>query len=130
MGGEAVHSRGPGVPALRPEASLRPRAGHDRAVVLACGAAAALPVLVAGARLVAAGFVPMNDRADAVARAYDVFTSWTPLVGPWSSTSTSVGEQTHHLGPLLYWMLAVPTRLGWDAAFPLTMALVNAACVA
>jgi hypothetical protein len=105
------------------------RSSADRGLVLATGLAAALPVLGSTLRKLTDGWVPQSDQAVAVARAYDVFTSWTPLVGPWSSTSISFDEPVHHLGPLLYWLLALPARLPGYAVFPLIMGIVNSAAV-
>jgi hypothetical protein len=96
---------------------------------VATGLAAAVPVIAATVRELSVGWVPQSDQAVAVARAYDVFTSWTPLVGPWSSSSNTLGEPVYHLGPLLYWLLALPARLPGSAAFPLAMGVVNTAAV-
>ena len=101
----------------------------ERRLVLATGLAAALPVIAATVRELSAGWVPQSDQAVAVARAYDVFTSWTPLVGPWSSFSKTLGEPVYSLGPLLYWLLALPARLPGSAAFPLVMGVVNTGAV-
>ena len=105
------------------------RFSSERWLIVATAVAAALPVIVSTVRGLTAGWVPLSDQAAAATRAYDVFTSETPLVGPWSSSSTSLGEPTYHPGPLLYWLLAVPARLP-VAAFPVTMGVVNTAAVA
>ncbi|MBA3262214.1 MAG: hypothetical protein H0T69_07060 [Thermoleophilaceae bacterium] len=105
------------------------RGPAERGLVLATGLAAALPVMAATVRELSVGWVPQSDQAVAAARAYDVFTSWTPLVGPWSSSSNTLGQPVYHLGPLLYWLLALPARLPGSAAFPLVMGVVNTAAV-
>jgi hypothetical protein len=105
------------------------RQGSDRFLTLATGVVAALPVLASTVRELAIGWVPGSDQGVAAARAYDVLTSWTPLVGPWSSTSRTLGEPVYHLGPLLYWLLALPARLPGSAGFIVLMGLVNAASV-
>ena len=105
---------------------LAPRDGRaERGLVLAAGLAAAVPVIASTVRSVEAGWVPVGDLGLATGRAYDVFTSWTPLVGQWSSgASAAVGEIAYSPGPLLFWLLAVPARLPGSAAFPVTMGLV------
>jgi hypothetical protein len=97
--------------------------------VLATGAAAALPVLIAIVRALADGWMVEGDQAIIATRAYDVLTSESPLVGPWSTSSVLIDEPTFSAGPLLYWLLAVPSRLPGVAAFPLTMGVVNIAAV-
>ncbi len=101
----------------------------ERWLVLAVGLAAALPVIASTIRALSLGWVPLSDQAVAATRAYDVFTSWTPLVGPWSSTSNTLAEPTYHAGPMLYWLLALPARLPGSAAFPVAMGVVNTAAV-
>jgi hypothetical protein len=101
----------------------------DSRLVLATGLAAALPVVASTVRGLAAGWTPEGDRAVIATRAYDVLTSLTPLLGPWSSTSTVLGEDTYHAGPLLYWLLAIPARLPGTAAFPVIMGVLNVAAI-
>jgi hypothetical protein len=105
------------------------RQGSERFLTLATGVVAALPVLASTVRELAIGWVPGSDQGVVAARAYDVLTSWTPLVGPWSSTSVTLGEPVYHLGPLLYWLLALPARLPGSAGFIVLMGLVDAASV-
>jgi hypothetical protein len=115
-------------PAARPSA---PDRSAERLLVLATGLAAALPVIASTIRALSAGWLPMSDMGIAAARAYDVFTSWTPLVGQWSWGATAtLDERTYSLGPLLFWMLAIPARLPGSAAFPVTMGIVYTAAVA
>jgi hypothetical protein len=101
----------------------------ERGLVLATGLAASIPVIVSTIRGLAAGWTPEGDRAVIATRAYDVLTSLTPLVGPWSSTSTGLPDETYHPGPLLYWLLAIPARLPGEAAFPVLMGLLNVAAI-
>jgi len=110
-------------------AARAPIAARERGLVLATSLAAALPVLVSMVRGLSAGWTPEGDQGIVATRAYDVFTSHVPLVGAWSTTSRLVDEPTFHPGPLLFWLLAVPARLPGDAAFLLTMGLVNAAAI-
>jgi hypothetical protein len=71
-------------------------------------------------------FTPNGDRAIIATRAYDVFTSHTPLNGQYSASSVLLHQVIHSPGPLLYWLLAVPARIG-PAALAITMGAANAA---
>ncbi len=95
---------------------------------MATGLAAALPVIVSTIRALQDGWTPEGDQAVIATRSYDVLTSITPLVGPWSSSSNLVGENIYYAGPLLYWLLAIPARLP-VAAFPIVMGAVNVAAL-
>ena len=101
----------------------------ERHLALAAGLAASIPVIVSTIRALAAGWAPEGDNAVIATRAYDVLTSLTPLVGPWSSASTGFTEDTYHAGPMLYWLLAIPARLPGEAAFPVAMGLLNVAAI-
>src|SRR5437588_2267819 len=59
----------------------------------------ALPVIVSTVRGMAAGYVPNGDRGVIAIRAYDVFTSNTPLIGQFSASSLLTGQPTHSPGP-------------------------------
>lgn len=97
---------------------------------LAAGLVASVPIIVSTAEVVAAGWVPYSDDAVVATRAFDVFTSRTPLLGQWSSGYSGVnGEATYGLGPLLFWLLAVPARLPWPGSFEITIGLLNIASV-
>ncbi|MDQ6810752.1 MAG: hypothetical protein M3Z95_02485 [Actinomycetota bacterium] len=75
------------------------------------------------------GWIPAGDQANIATRALDVFTSRTALVG----LHSDAGALTHHavygLGPMLFWLLALPTRIGGPWALALTMGLVNIAAI-
>src|SRR2546421_10483326 len=96
-----------------------------RLSAIAC-LAAALPAVVSTVRGVTAGAVPNGDRGVIATRAYDVFTSHTPLLGQYSASTLVVHRETHSLGPLLYWLLALPSRLG-PAAMTVAMGAVSVA---
>jgi hypothetical protein len=83
-------------------------------------------VIVSTARGLAERFTPNGDRAIIATRAYDVFTSHTPLDGQYSAASVLLHQVIHSPGPLLYWLLAVPARIG-PAALAITMGAANAA---
>jgi hypothetical protein len=96
---------------------------------LAAGAAAALPVCVTTLRALRAGWMPLGDQGIVATRAYDVLTSHTPLLGQYSEASVVTGRPTYSPGPLLYWLLALPARVGAPASLTLTMAAVNVASI-
>ena len=103
------------------------RPARGRGVVVAVGLLAALPVIVSTIRALAVGWIPIGDDAIIASRAYDVFTTHPPLLGQYSA-ATGDGTAVHSLGPLLYWLLAIPTRLGpW--ALVVTAGVVNVASV-
>ena len=63
-------------------------------------------------------------------RSYDVFTGHPPLVGMPSTGPTGVlAEQAFHLGPLLFWLLALPAHFLGPSSLAVTVGLVNVACV-
>ncbi len=111
---------------MPPDPTRRRLLGRVDPVVIACSLAMAGPVVGAGIRRAHAGWVPAADEAFIAGRAFDVFTSRTPLVGPHSLASAS-GQPAHSPGPLLYWLLAIPTRLGPTWTVPVFMGLINAA---
>jgi hypothetical protein len=104
--------------------------GGQRRLILAFGLVAALPVIVAAGHAIAVRWVPLSDLAYTAVKSFDVFTSRSPLVGQWSSGATAaVDEVTYSPGPLLFWLLAVPTRWLGPSAPAVTAGLVNVASV-
>jgi len=101
---------------------------------IAAGLAAAIPVLVSTVHAVSVGWQPAGDDGIIVTRAWDVLTSHSPLVGQYSEAGNVTGQVVHSPGPLLYWLLALPARLGSTASLAVTMGAVNTlaiiACVA
>jgi hypothetical protein len=88
----------------------------------------AVPVAVATARAIGWGWSPGGDEGVIAARSFDVLTTHPPLLGQYSQVSDLVGHPTYALGPLLYWVLALPAHLG-SAALVLAMGALNAAAV-
>ncbi|MEA2272013.1 MAG: hypothetical protein QOI98_721, partial [Solirubrobacteraceae bacterium] len=97
-------------------------------VVLATGLAAALPVIVSTIRAVKAGWLPLGDDAMIVVRALDVLSTHSPLVGAHSASSSVIGAPVASPGPMLFWLLALPARLG-HVAPAIAMGAVNTAAV-
>jgi hypothetical protein len=95
---------------------------------LATGLVAAVPVIVSAVNAVSWRWYPIGDRAEIVTRAYDVLSSHSPLLGQYSAASGVLGQGSYSLGPLLYWVLAVPARIGGYAP-AIVLALVNVGCV-
>jgi hypothetical protein len=98
---------------------------YRRLLTLAIGLCAALPVVTAAVRALHEGWQPVADRGIIATRAFDVFSSHTPLFGQYSFTSTVVGKLTYSLGPMLYWLLAPAAHIGAPQSFVWTMAAVN-----
>jgi hypothetical protein len=101
-----------------------------QALTLATGLAASVPVIAATVKAVRDGWVPTADQAIIATRSYDVFTSHTPLVGQYSYAGHVTGKLTHSLGPMLYWLLAIPAHFGSTASITVTMAAANALSIA
>src|SRR3954471_10157082 len=97
-------------------------------LVLATGAAASVPVVVSTANAVSAGWLPLGDDAITAVRSYDVLSTHPPLLGPISTSSLLIGHPVLSPGPMLFWLLALPVRLG--ALGPaIAIGLVDVACV-
>jgi MYXO-CTERM domain-containing protein len=101
----------------------------ERRLVLVVGLLAAAPVLISAVSAALAGWTPVFDDAIVALRAFDVLSSHSPLVGQYSDASLRGAQPVFNAGPLLFWLLAVPTRLPGDWALPLTMGLVNTASI-
>ena len=97
-------------------------------LVLITGLAAALPVIVATIHAAVAGWVPLGDDAIIVVRSYDVLSTHPPLLGPISTSSQLIGHPVLSPGPMLFWLLALPARLG-SLGPPIAMGIVNTALI-
>jgi hypothetical protein len=96
-----------------------------RALTLAVGLSASVPVIVATVNAVRDRWVPGADQGIIATRAYDVFTSHAPLVGQYTLAGQVTGKVTHSLGPMLFWLLALPARFGGPTSMTWTMGAVN-----
>jgi hypothetical protein len=94
-------------------------------LTLAAGLGAAVPVIVATVNAVRDHWEPGADQGIIATRAYDVLSSHTPLVGQYTLAGDVTGHVTHGLGPMLYWLLALPARFGTPASVTMTMGAVN-----
>ena len=101
----------------------------ERLLALAVGVGAAGPVLAVTLRALLDRWLPAGDQAIIATRAYDVFTSHTPLVGQHSDAEAVTHHAVYSLGPVLYWLLAIPARFASPGALTLTMGVINAAAI-
>jgi hypothetical protein len=92
------------------------------------GLLAAIPVIVATAHALDFGWTPSSDDGVIALRAFDVLSTHPPLVGQYSQSSPLIGEPTYSLGPMLYWLLAIPAHMG-PTAIVLTTGAVSTAAV-
>jgi hypothetical protein len=119
---EAPHEESPHTesPHTAPHSRLR-----EWLLTLLAGLAAAIPVIASTVDALRAGWVPVADRGIIATRAHDVLTSHMPLVGQYTLAGEVTGEVTHSLGPMLFWLLALPAHHGSDVGMTVTMGAVN-----
>lgn len=98
-------------------------------LTLATGLAASIPVIVATVHAVEVDWVPLADRGIIATRAHDVFTSHAPLVGQYSLAGEATGRLTHSLGPMLFWLLAIPAHAGSTAGMTVTIGVMNTVAI-
>jgi hypothetical protein len=96
---------------------------------VAAGLAASVPVIVSTVNAVRAGWEPDGDDGIILTRALDVFSGHTPLIGQFSEAGNVTGQIVHSPGPMLYWLLAIPVRLGGPASAAIAMGVLNTLCV-
>jgi hypothetical protein len=79
-------------------------------------------ILVPTIMELARGWRPVRDDAMVSIGAYRVFSSHSPTLGVWSQGSQGLRHAFFDLGPLMFWLLAVPVRIDpnqgakWGAA--------------
>lgn len=111
-------------PERSPQERIRQRPA-DRRLTIVVGVCAAGPVMASTIRALIQGWMPAGDQAIIATRAYDVFTSHTPLVGQHSDATAVTHHTLYSLGPMLFWLLALPARFGSPETLALTMGVVN-----
>ncbi|HXH56486.1 hypothetical protein [Iamia sp.] len=109
-----------------PTAWLRPRQQWLAWLAIAVAVA---PIVVAAARAVLGGWVPLGDNAYFTVRSRDVLGPVHPLLGAWSSGSKSTGTPVNNLGPLQLDLLAPFTKVGSAAGTAIGVAVLNFASV-
>ncbi|MGA2037528.1 MAG: hypothetical protein ABSH04_08110, partial [Acidimicrobiales bacterium] len=68
------------------------------------------------------GWRALFDDATTSTRAFEVFSTHSSLLGPYSTASSTASHTVYGLGPLMFWLLALPVHLSaqgalWGAAF-------------
>ncbi|HWX96414.1 MAG TPA: hypothetical protein VNZ01_06130 [Solirubrobacteraceae bacterium] len=109
--------------------ATRQRVDHGLWLALALGVCASGPVIAATIHGLIDGWLPAGDQANIATRAYDVLTSHSSLVGLHSDASAAINQPVYSLGPMLFWLLALPARLGSPGWMTLTMGLVNTGAI-
>ena len=102
---------------------------QSRWLTLVVGICAAGPVIASTLRALVHGWLPAGDQAIIATRAYDVLTSRTPLVGQHSDASALIHHTLYSLGPMLFWLLALPVRIADPWSLAVTMGLLNSAAI-
>jgi hypothetical protein len=97
-------------------------------LVLVTGLAASLPVIVSTVNAMSNGWLPLGDDAITAVRSFDVLSTHPPLLGPISSSGMLIGHAVQSPGPMLFWLLAIPVRLG-PLGPAVWMGVVNVCCV-
>lgn len=85
---------------------------------------ASLPVLWAGVDGIRAGWWPLGDEALTGLAAYDVLTGHPLVMGPRTTTAFETGIESHHPGPILYYLLAPTSALSQGAPWGLILGSV------
>lgn len=83
----------------------------ERGVAVGAVALALLPLVVAAVQWIGRDWIPIHDVAVTDMRVRDVFTADTPLVGPYSR------YLWNHPGPVMFWLMAVPSWISGHAAW-------------
>jgi hypothetical protein len=107
----------------------RSRARIERWCVVACVVIALVPIVVALLRALHRGWIPVGDDAFFVVRSRDVFTRHRPLLGTWTSASSTAGVDFNNPGPLLFDALAPFAAVGSRASIAVGAACLNALAV-
>ncbi len=92
--------------------------------------AALAPLVVATARAVQRGWIPVGDNAFFAIRARDVLSAHPPLLGTWTSNSLASGVDANNPGPLYFDLLGLPARVApGGAGLAVGAALLNGLAV-
>jgi hypothetical protein len=100
----------------------------ERRLVLAAGLIASLPVMVSVVRAIGFEWTATVDDGVIAVRSFDVLSAHPPLLGMASLTSGFTSEPTYNLGPMEFWLLALPARIG-PTALIITMSMINTASI-
>jgi len=86
-------------------------------------------VIASTLRALLDGWIPAGDQANIATRAHDVLTSRTPLVGLHSDVSAVTHHTVYSLGPMLFWLLALPARVASPGSLTFTIGVANTAAI-
>lgn len=95
-------------PASATTLGRRPAALAPRLLALI---APAVPLVTTVVIQISRGWRPTSDDAAIAWRAFDVFSSHAPLLGAYNDATVSSAHPVFDLGPLQYYLLAIPTRI-------------------
>ena len=90
---------------------------------------AIVPIVVAAVDALGDGWIAIGDNGYFLLRSRDVFTEHTPLLGTWTSSSTELGFDVNNPGPMLFFLLAIPVKIGESAGLVVGIATMNIACI-
>jgi hypothetical protein len=82
-------------------------------------------VIVSTVHAVQYHWQPTDDKAIIATRGWDVLTGHTPLLGQFSTVSEITGHATYTLGPMQFWLIALPARWGAPLSMAVTEGVVN-----
>jgi hypothetical protein len=101
-----------------------------RLFALAAGVAAAIPVIASIVHTIDVRWTPMGDDALIGVLSLDTLTRHPPLVGQMSAgASGALAEQAYNLGPLLFWVFAIPARIISPTFLAVAAGILIALCV-
>lgn len=101
----------------------------SRWALVGCAGLALAVIVIATVKGLLAGWQAIGDNGLMYVRTRDVFSSHVPLLGNWSSGSVKASAIFNHPGPLLFYLLAVPTRIFGPSGLAVGTALLNALAV-
>lgn len=87
-----------------------------------------VPIVVATIRAARSGWMPVGDNAYFLIRSRDVFTENHPLLGTWTSASRNTDTNFNNPGPMMFDLLAIPSKLGGGIGLGVGVAVLNGLC--
>lgn len=84
-----------------------------------------VPIVVATVRAAQNDWLPVGDNGLFLIRSRDVLTSHHPLLSTWTSASLNSDSHFNHPGPLIFDLLALPTKLFGPIGLAIGSAIVN-----
>ncbi len=121
------------MPVAGEQRSVAPVAGTVRvALRIVAHLVAEVPVLVVALLQIAHGWLPTSDDAVIAWRSFEVFSRQIPLDGQFTQVTATGGPTAFDLGPMQYFLLAIPDRIDpvhgvlWGAAIVIVALLAIA----